>query len=283
MKIIEALPSLTYIRGLGTVLSQLTRTLAAKRLGDTKEWKQLHSDETGRRQMNITNVVVGILNKDKKLETVCLTGSIIAEDGTADVQSRAIIESFFESGEFLNKWRETTKELHSDHPDLQSMLDEIPSAEASCPTKMLGGMISGDNCPAAMKTRNNLADHIVDLGREKGYSGDELLIYTGNCQQHMRNVGVGAVCKMLDRKLTQLLKHDLGLIPSHLRVKCDMMNVDRCLDKCFNGTANYAKGDDDRFMDQMKDKHPGTFLLPVVRVLGGNRQDAQMEAAVPAY
>lgn len=63
MKIVEELPSLKHIRHLGTVLAQLTRTLAAKRLGDAKEWKQLHSDETGRRQINITNVVVGILDK----------------------------------------------------------------------------------------------------------------------------------------------------------------------------------------------------------------------------
>ena len=108
--------------------------------------------------------------QDKILQTVCLTGSIIADDGTADVQSRAIIESFFESGEFLNRWRETTEEMHADHPDFDSMLDEIPRADALCPTKMLGAMISGDNCPAAMKTRNNLADHIVELGKEKGYS-----------------------------------------------------------------------------------------------------------------
>ena len=63
MKIVEELPSLKHIRHLGTVLSQLTRTLAAKRLGDAKEWKQVHFDETGRRQINITDVVVGILNK----------------------------------------------------------------------------------------------------------------------------------------------------------------------------------------------------------------------------
>ena len=36
-------------------------------------------------------------------------------------------------------------------------------------------------------------------------------------------------------------------------------------------------------MDAMRKKHPGTFLMPVVRVLGGNRQDAQFEAALPAY
>ena len=57
--------------------------------------------------------------------------------------------------------------------------------------KMIGGM----NCPAAMKTRNNLANHIVELGTTKGYSGNELNIYTGNCHQHIRNVWVGAVCK----------------------------------------------------------------------------------------
>ena len=169
---------------------------------------------------------------------MCLTGSIIAVDGTADVQSRAIIESFFESGEFLNQWRATTNELYANHPDLQSMLDEILSSDELCPTKILGGMISGDNCPAAMRTRNNLADHVVELGKANGLLGDELLIYTGNCHQHIRNVWVGAVCKMMNRKLTQLLKHDLAIIPSHLRVKCDILNIERCIDKAFNGTAN---------------------------------------------
>ena len=82
------------------------------------------------------------------------------------------------------------------------MLDEIPSSDELCPTKMMGGMISGDNCPAAMLTRNNLADHVVELGKAKGLLGDELLIYTGNCHQHIRNVWVGAVCKMMNRKLT---------------------------------------------------------------------------------
>ena len=94
---------------------------------------------------------------------------------------------------------------------------------------------------------------------------------------------VGAVCKMMNRKLTQLLKHDLAIIPSHLRVKCDILNIERCIDKAFNGTANHKKGSGDQFMDQMKNKHPDTFLMPVIRVLGGNRQDAQFEAAVPAY
>ena len=115
--------------------------------------------------------------------------------------------------------------MYANHPDLDLMLEEIPLADALCPTKMLGGMISGDNCPAAMKTCNNLVDHVIELGKEKGYSGDELKIYhTGNCHQHVQNVCVSAVCKMMNRKLTQLLKHDLTVIPSHLRVQCDILN-----------------------------------------------------------
>ena len=109
--LVNKLPSLKHIRSLGTVLSQLSRTLAAMRLGNAEEWKQLHYDETSRRQISLTNCVMSILNKDKKLETICISGSIITKDGTADVQSKAIVESFYESGEFLNRWRETTKEI----------------------------------------------------------------------------------------------------------------------------------------------------------------------------
>ena len=281
--IVNELPSLKHIRSLGTVLSQLSRTLAAMRLGNAKEWKQLHYDETSRRQISLTNCVMSILNKDKKLETICISGSIITKDGTADVQSKAIVESFYESVEFLNRWRETTEEIYADHDDLDSMCQEIPSSDALCPSRILGGMISGDNCPAAMRSRYNLVDLVVEIGKQRGYAGDELNIFTGNCHQHLRNVWVGAVSKMLNRKLTSMLKLDLCVIPAHLRVKCDILEIERCLDKAFNGTANYKKGVGDRFVDQLAKKHPGKFLMPVVRVLGGNRQDAQFEASMPAY
>ena len=60
-------------------------------------WKQLHTYETSRRQISMVNVVAGLLGSDGILKSICLSGSIIAEDSTAENQSRAIISSFHKS------------------------------------------------------------------------------------------------------------------------------------------------------------------------------------------
>jgi hypothetical protein len=86
------------------MLSTVTKTLAAFSVGRATKWKQLHTDETSRRQISIVNVVISIINKDNELRTICMSGSIIAKDGTADEQSRAIISAFNDSGRLLQEW-----------------------------------------------------------------------------------------------------------------------------------------------------------------------------------
>ena len=55
------------------------------------------------------------------------------------------------------------------------------------------------------------------------------------------------------------------------------------MDKEFNFTANYAKGDGDQFHDWMRRYHPGELMMPVIRTLGGDRQDSLFEGALPVY
>ena len=62
-----------------TVL-RVTKSLAAYLLGLADSWKQLHTDETSRRQISLVNVIIGLLGTDGKLKSICLSGSIIAED-----------------------------------------------------------------------------------------------------------------------------------------------------------------------------------------------------------
>ena len=80
---------------------QTTKTLAAFRLGKATSWKQLNTDEMGRRQKQLVNVVINIINECGDLKSICLSGSIIAEDSTAEEQSRSIIASFGEAGQLL--------------------------------------------------------------------------------------------------------------------------------------------------------------------------------------
>ena len=105
----------------------------------------------------------------------------------------------------------------------------------------------------------------------------------GSCFNHLRNVWIGAIEILLSRKVTQILVEELAVIPPHLRVKCDIGNVCRCVDKEFNKTANYAKGHGDAFDDWMRRYHPGELMMPVIRTLGGDRQDSSFEGALPVY
>jgi hypothetical protein len=80
------------------VLLQTTKTLVKFCLGKAISWKQLHNDKTGHRQKQLVNVVINLVNEGGDFKSICLSGSIIAEDSTAKEQSWAIITSFGEAG-----------------------------------------------------------------------------------------------------------------------------------------------------------------------------------------
>jgi hypothetical protein len=68
-----------------------------------------------------------------------------------------------------------------------------------------------------------------------------------------------------------------------INVKCDIANVCRCVDKEFAFTANYTKGHGHTFHDWMRRYHPGELMMPVIRTLGGDRQDSSFEGALQVY
>jgi hypothetical protein len=56
-------------------------------------------------------VVINIINESGDFKSICLSGSIIAEDSTAEEQSRSIIASFGEAGQLLHEWKDVTLEM----------------------------------------------------------------------------------------------------------------------------------------------------------------------------
>ena len=102
-EVVKERPSLRYIQQSRTVLLWVTKTLAARRIGRAKKWKQTHTDETSRRHKSFVNVVMSIVDEDEKLKTICLSGSIIAKNLTAEEQAKAIIGQFRESGRLLQQ------------------------------------------------------------------------------------------------------------------------------------------------------------------------------------
>jgi hypothetical protein len=68
-----------------------------------------------------------------------------------------------------------------------------------------------------------------------------------------------------------------------LRVSCKISDLLRQVNKEYSFTANYFKGSGDDYADWKERFCPGKQYLPPIRVLGGNRQDAAFEGALPVY
>ena len=121
-----------------------SKTRSAYLLGKAKAWRQLHTNETCCRQTSLVNVVVGFLTNDSDdLKTICLNGSIVAESGTAEAQSRAIISAFQESASLLSAWRDEMSAMLPNQLELSDMIPEPSNMDITC---MLGGMIEHDTC-----------------------------------------------------------------------------------------------------------------------------------------
>jgi hypothetical protein len=174
--IVRELPCLKSIRNMRSTLLRITKSLAAFWLGSAESWKQLHTDKTSRREISLVNVVVGLLGTDGVLRSICLSGSIIAEDSTAENQSRAIISSFNESTQLLADWIKTTEEMYPGRDDLVNL---IPRPSSMCVSKLLNGMISTDTCNTARLTQSTVINHIYGICIGKGMSDQNLKILEG--------------------------------------------------------------------------------------------------------
>jgi hypothetical protein len=152
----------------------VTKSLAAYFLGSAESWKQLHTDEMSRRQISLVNVIIGILETNGKLKSICLLGSIIAEDSTAENQSHAIILWYTELAQLLADWIKTAKDMYPDRGD--DLVNLIPKPSSMCVSKLLNGMVSTDTCNTAWLTQLTVVEHIYGICRSKGMSDTVLKI-----------------------------------------------------------------------------------------------------------
>ena len=100
-EVVKEIPCVRHIQVIRTVLSDVTQAVAGNTISESTKIKPLHTDGTSHKGTEIVNIVCSILNKDKKLKTICLAGNIIPEDGTAACQSAAIVNQFSKSGQLL--------------------------------------------------------------------------------------------------------------------------------------------------------------------------------------
>ena len=90
-ELVKEIPCVQHIQVLCTVLSDVTQADSGKTIAESTKIKQIHTDVTSHKGTEIVNIVCSILNKDKKLKTICLAGDITPEDDTAACQSAAIV------------------------------------------------------------------------------------------------------------------------------------------------------------------------------------------------
>ena len=82
--------------------------------------------------------------------------------------------------------------------------------------------------------------------------------------------------------MQQELSEDLKEINRRLRVKIETSSFMRELDKCFNQTSKYEKGDGDTFRAFIEECHPDTILCHI-KITIGSRQDISCSNAGPIY
>jgi hypothetical protein len=155
-----------------------------------------------RHQVSIVNVVISIITSDNELRIICMSGSIISKDGTADEQSRAIISAFNNSGHLLQEWWDMTSVMY---PGENELLVSIPNSADMSPSKLTGGFSNHNNCATANKTGNDLMDMTLKLGKEVGMTDQDLILYQGHCFNHLQNTWFEAIENYLSRKITEFL------------------------------------------------------------------------------
>ena len=154
-------------------------------LVNAKVWKQLHTDETEQRRTSLVNVVITLLDNDDNLKNICLSGSIISEDKSSKEQIRSIISYFDKAGRLLKGWIDKTADMYPNKPEL---LEQLPVPKDVTVTRLIGGMVSHENCHGANKAGTLLAGYIIEKGKEEGMADKDLHIYQGHFFNHLCNV-----------------------------------------------------------------------------------------------
>ena len=143
VNIIQEVPSIRFVRSCRSVLLHVTKTLASYHIGKANSFEKFFSDGTSRRQTSIQNVIIRFLS-DGGFKTITLSTSIIAEDETTQSLSKSIMQTFKESGELLDAWRDVTIEMYPARVDLVDMIPKGSDLTSSKLAKQ--GMIMTDTC-----------------------------------------------------------------------------------------------------------------------------------------
>ena len=160
---VKVLPSIWFIRRCWTVLLIVSQLIVAHRLSKSDKWGAMHSDKTGRRQVDILNLIITAMEDgDPSYVPILFSASILPENGTADNLHNSIINFIEEKKEWLVKWQEV---IERDYPDYEHSLDQ---AGLDITKLQDGGHVVTDGCNTARKFNRMMVDTIKNA--KKGQS-----------------------------------------------------------------------------------------------------------------
>jgi len=92
----------------------------------------------------------------------------------------------------------------------------------------------------ALQLQPLLGEKIISIAREEDItSKKKLILFSGYCHNHIRNLWFKALSTRMRKQLEEEFQDDLENIPYILRVTFDLMNIHHCIDKECNETAKY--------------------------------------------
>ena len=92
------LPSVSYIKECRTILRILGETLTSYRLAKAKDWAQLFTDGTSRRQVALHNLIVSVI-ENEEIKPPIFSSAIILEGENSEQQQEAILNMIKRCGE----------------------------------------------------------------------------------------------------------------------------------------------------------------------------------------
>jgi len=282
-------PTVRYCQQLRRVLRAVAETLAAYQVGKMVRWRQLATDGTSRRQISLQNcVIAGQEEVDGPITRVNMR-IFIPEGGTAEQECGAIIDQVLKrGGQRLEVWGE---EMATRHPDAKH---DIPRATALNIAKLGGaGAISTDTCNQARKLRALLKEEVkkavqLQCGARRDAmtpAEQEAAVHVVeiDCWNHLRNIWLGAAMKALSKSIKDELDDSLAQCDPRLRVRTEIEQLIRAIDKEFSQMGNYAKGHGAKqFGPWLKRTYPSDFVLTEERAQGSRQVSPRPPQALRA-
>ena len=157
---IRNLPSISFIKEYRTVLCILGEILTSYRLAQSKEWGQLFTNGTSRRQVVLRNLIVSVIDNDE-IKPLILSSAIKLEGETSYQQQASILNMISKVGERLKRWEEVISTMFPNYKHDIPMYTNMNISKFD-----VSGAITTDTCNSARKTRRLLLESIADVSKD---------------------------------------------------------------------------------------------------------------------